>query len=373
MNKYLYWALLLAVCAVALLAQSQSQTQSQTQTQSLTIEEYEPRSTLVVPAHPVPRAKFPFIDVHSHQPARIPPERLEKLVSGMDGLNLRIIVNLSGSSGQTLAEGVKSYKSKYPNRFAAFANINFQELNEPDFGKRAAARLEDDVKNGAQGLKIFKNLGLDVRYRDGRRVPVDDPILDPVWEACARLKIPVLIHTGDPWPFWQPHDRFNERWLEMKLTRRARSPEHYPTWEALMAERDRLFARHPKTTFIIAHMGWMANNLPALGELLDRLPNTYTEMGAILAELGRQPITVNKWMVKYQDRVMFGKDRYEPSEYAYYFRCLETQDEYFDYYRKYHAFWKLYGFQLPDPVLKKIYYKNALKVIPGLNATQFPP
>ncbi len=343
------------------------------QAPSLTVEEYEPRATLVVPEHPVPRARYPFIDVHSHQPARISPDRLEKLVAEMDGINLRIIVNLSGGTGETLAAGVKSYKDKHPARFAVFANIDFRDLNEPDFGKRAAARLEQDMKNGAQGLKIYKNFGMDLKYQDGRRVPVDDPALDPVWETCARLKIPVLIHTGDPWPFFQPHDRFNERWLELKqFPGRARPPDRNPTWEALMAERDRLFARHPRTTFIVAHLGWMGNNLAALGKLMDSLPNTYVEIGAVLAELGRQPITAHNWFVQYQDRVLFGKDIYNAQEYTYYFRCLETRDEYFDYYRKRHAHWKMYGFQLPDEVLKKVYYKNALRVVPGLNAAPFP-
>lgn len=340
---------------------------------SLTVEEYEPRSTLKAPEHPAPRAKYPFIDVHSHQPARISPERLEKLLSEMDGINLRIVVNLSGGTGETLAANVKAYKETHPNRFAVFANIRFQDLDEPGFGKRAAARLEEDVKNGAQGLKIFKNFGMDLKYRDGRRVPVDDPELDPVWETCARLKIPVLMHTGEPWPFFQPHDRFNERWLELKeFPNRARPPERYPAWETLMAERDRLFERHPRTTFIAAHMGWMANDLAALGKLLDRLPNLHVEMGAILAELGRQPRFAHEWFTRYQSRVLFGKDIYNPQEYTYYFRVLETSDEYFDYYRRRHAFWKMYGIGLPDEVLKKLYYKNALRLVPGLNGAQFP-
>ncbi len=340
---------------------------------SLTVEEYEPRSTLVVPAHPVSRAKFPVIDVHSHQPARITPERLEKLVAEMDSINLRIIVNLSGGTGDNLSAGIKTYKEKHPDRFAVFANVDFRDLNEPGFGERAAARLDHDVQNGAQGLKIYKNLGMDLKYADGRRVPVDDPVLAPVWEACGRLKIPVLIHTGEPAPFFQPIDRFNERWLELKLhERRARPPDRYPTFEALNAERDRLFARHPRTTFIVAHLGWMGNDLAALGKLLDKLPNIHVEMGAVLYELGRQPFTAREWLIKYQDRVLMGKDSYNAEEFKCYFRVLETRDEYFDYYRRYHAHWKMYGLGLPDETLKRVYYKNALRLVPGLNAAQFP-
>ncbi len=355
--------LLLGACPAALLV-----------AQTMSIEEYEPRSTLVVPQHPVPRAKFPVIDVHSHHTSAPAPAYLDRLLSEMDQINLRILINLSGGSGENLKRGVEAFKGRDPNRFTVFANINFSGINEPDFGHRAAAQLEQDVKNGASGLKIFKNFGMDLKYRDGRRVPVDDPVMDPVWETCARLQIPVLIHTGEPWPFFQPIDKYNERWLELKqFPNRARPQDRYPSWEALTAERDNLFARHRNTTFIVAHLGWQGNNLAALGQLLDRLPNVYTECGAVLAELGRQPSTGHDFLVKYQDRVLFGKDIYAVSEYPYYFRVFETRDEYFDYYRKRHAFWKMYGLGLPDEVLKKIYYKNALKIVPGLNRAGFPP
>jgi len=340
--------------------------------QTLSIEEYEPRSTLVVPGRPVARAKFPVIDVHSHH--RTPDAAyLDRLLGEMDQINLRVIINLSGGFGAALERNVQVFKQRDANRFAVFANLNFGGLNEPDFGRRAAEQLERDARNGAVGLKIHKNFGMDMKYADGRRVPVDDPAFDPVWEACGRLKIPVLIHTGEPWSFFQPIDKHNERWLELKqFPSRARPSDRYPSWEALTAERDRLFTRHSKTTFIVAHLGWQGSNLAALGQLLDRLPNVYTECGAVLAELGRQPFTAHDFLVKYQDRVLFGKDIYAVGEYPYYFRVFETRDEYFDYYRKRHAFWKMYGLGLPDPVLKKIYYQNALKIVPGLNAAQFP-
>lgn len=341
--------------------------------QTMSIEEYEPRSTLVVPENPRTRAKYPFIDVHSHQNPLMPPERLEQLVRDMDAINLRVLVNLSGGSGERLRNGIQNMKGRYADRFILFANLDFRGFGEPDWGRRAAAQLEQDVRNGAQGLKIFKNLGLSLRDTTGQRVPVDDPRLDPVWETCARLGIPVLIHTGDPWPFFQPMDRFNERWLELKLhPGRAHPPDRAPAWEALMAEQHRLFAKHPKTIFINAHLGWLGGNLAELGRLMDKFPNMYTEIGAVLAELGRQPRFARQWFVRYQDRVLFGKDAWNPVEYHTYFRVLETADEYFDYYRKYHAFWKLYGLDLPDEVLKKLYYKNALRIIPGISAKGFP-
>jgi predicted TIM-barrel fold metal-dependent hydrolase len=229
------------------------------------------------------------------------------------------------------------------------------------------------VKNGAQGLKIFKNFGMDLKYQNGERVKVDDPEFDPVWEMCERLKIPALIHTAEPSAFFDPMDKYNERWLELKLfPGRARPPEKYPTFETLMTERNNMLAKHPKTTFILAHLGYHGNDLARLGKLFDTYPNAYVDIAAVLAEFGRQPYFARDFFIKYQDRILFGKDIYEPSEYTYYFRVLETRDDYIEYYRRYHAFWRLYGLFLPDGVLKKIYYQNALKLVPGIKADRFP-
>ena len=342
---------------------------------ALTVEEYSPRSTLVVDAHPVPRARFPAVDVHSHHRPGFSTSRWQEIVSEMDALNLQVLVNLSGGSGQTLARGVETIAgSPDPDRMVFFANLNFGRGVTPGFGERAASQLERDVAAGAVGLKFFKNFGIDVRDGEGRRVPVDDPELDPVFEAAGRLNIPVLMHVGEPQSFYDPVDRFNERWLELTLLPNRRLPaDRYPGFETMIAERDRRFARHPNTRFIAAHMGWHANDLGRLGDLLDRLPNVYVETGAILYELGRQPRTAGEFFTAYQDRVLFGKDRYAPDEFPYYWRTFETRDEYFDYYRRYHAFWQMYGMDLPADVLRKLYYQNALQVIPGIPRAQFPP
>lgn len=342
------------------------------QSQTLTFEEYEPKSTLVVPEHPVPRAKFPMIDIHSHH-SNLSPEYVDKLIKEMDSINLRVIVNLSGGTGERLKRTIAAMKGRYPDRFVVFANLSFEDLNEPGYGARAATRLEQDVKNGAQGLKVFKNFGMDLKYKSGDRVKVDDPEFDPVWRMCAALKIPVLIHIAEPSAFFDPIDKHNERWLELKqFPGRARPPERYPLFETLMAERNHMLEKNPKTTFILAHMGYHGNDLGRLGKLFDKYPNAYIDVAAVLAEIGRQPYTARDFLLKYQDRVLFGKDIYEPSEYAYYFRVFETRDDYIEYYRRRHAFWRMYGLYLPDEVLKKIYYKNSLKLVPGMNAKQFP-
>ncbi len=339
----------------------------------LTVQDYQPRSTLVVPDHPVPRAKFPVIDVHSHHRPGLAGRRWEQIVGEMDALNLQVLVNLSGGSGATLSRGVEAIRaSGHPDRMVFFANLDFSRGVRPGFGARAAAQLERDVAEGAVGLKIFKNFGLTVRDGQGQRVPVDHPELDAVWEACARLDIPVLIHAGEPSEFFQPVDRYNERWLELMVRPGRRLPaDRFPSFETIMAERDRLFARHRQTRFISAHMGWHANDLGRLGALLDRLPNVVVETGAILYELGRQPRTAAAFFAAYPDRILFGKDSYAAGEFPYYWRTFETRDEYFDYYRRYHAFWKLYGMGLPDDILRKVYYENALAVVPGIPRDQF--
>jgi predicted TIM-barrel fold metal-dependent hydrolase len=340
------------------------------------IREYKPRSTLVVPQHPTPRARFPVIDIHRHQPAPISDAQMETLVKSMDPLNIRLLVNSSGVSGQTLVRAITALNtSRFKDRMVQFAEIDWpQGPITPGFGQRAARQLEADVKAGALGVgEIMKGFGISIMKSDGSRLKIDDAELDPIWETAARLNIPMFIHTADPQEFWEPIDYNNERWLELALYRNRRYQDpKYPRFETLMTERDNLFRKHKKTTFIAAHLGWHGNNLGRLGKMFDEMPNVYAEIGAVLYDLGRQPRTAHDFLIKYQDRVLFGKDNYQPDEFPYYWRTLETPDEYFDYYRDYHAFWKLYGLALPDPVLRKLYYQNALRLFPGLPRTGFP-
>lgn len=338
----------------------------------LTFEEYNPKSTLVVPGQPVTKAKYPFIDIHSHQ-FRMPEQNLSELIKDMDAMNMAIMINLSGGSGERIRGAVKNVNEHYPNRFGVFANVDFDGVGKEGWGAAAARQLEEDVRNGAKGLKIYKSLGLRNTDTDGKRVAVDDPRLDPVWEKCAELGIPVLIHSADPKSFWDPLDADNERWLELKTKPgRKRSDTDPAPWQQIIDEQHNMFRKHKNTTFINAHMGWYANNLGKLGELLDELPNMYVGIAAVIAELGRQPRNAKAFFIKYQDRILFGKDSWVPNEFPTYFRVLETADEYFPYHKKYHAFWAMYGLDLPDEVLKKVYYKNALKIVPGLEKSLFP-
>ena len=338
--------------------------------QDLSVADWNPRSTLVAEEHSVARAKFPAIDVHSHHRSSADIATTSRIVAEMDELNLAVLVNLSGGHGERLRTTVRNFRLRHPGRFAVFANPDFDGIGSPGWPARAARQLEEDVEAGAQGLKIFKNFGMSVRDRSGRRVPVDDPSMDPLLEACARLGIPVLIHVADPAEFWSEHDARNERWLELALRpRRKRSGP--PSFDDLIAERDRLLQRHPNVNFILAHMGWQGHDLGRLGALLDRHSNVHVDIAAVLYELGRVPFSGPEFLNRYRDRVLFGKDSYAADEFPYYWRVLETRDEYIEYYRRYHAHWRLYGLGLPDDTLKHIYWKNALRLIPGIDASPF--
>ena len=339
------------------------------------ITDYEPRSTLVVPEHQVPRAKFPAVDLHGHPPTLDNPETIREVVSAMDRLNLQVIVEARGSSGERLTRQIEAVRAAgHADRFVFFTTLNLRSV-EPGSGARIAAQLEADVAAGAVGIgEIGKGFGLSTRKADGNRLEMDDPELDIVWETAGRLGIPVFVHTGDPTEFFEPLDYENERWLEMAIfpNRRFNDRSRYPAFDDLMAERDRMLDKHPNTTWVLAHMSWYTQDLGRLGELFDRHPNVHGEVGAVLYDLGRQPRFAKAFFEKYRDRILFGKDSFQPDEYPYYWRVFETEDEYFDYYRDYHAFWKLYGMGLSDEVLRQVYYGNALRIIPNMPTEGFP-
>lgn len=330
--------------------------------------DYRPRSTIVTRETPVPRAAFPVVDVHGHARGLANPGQIDAMIRELDALNIRVYIAADNVTGEPLQRTLAAIAaSPHRDRFRVMAGVDLRNVG-PGSGERAARQLEADIRAGAIGVgEISKGFGLTQVKADGTLLRIDDPELDPVWETLARLRVPAFIHTAEPQEFFQPIDFENERWLELALFRDRRNfGPGKVTFEELMTQRDNLFRKHPNTTFIAAHFGWHANDLARAARLLDANPNVMLEVGAILYDLGRQPRGAREFLIRYQDRVLFGKDSFQPSEYPYYWRVFETGDEYFDYYRDYHATWKLYGMDLPDEVLRKLYYENALRLFPGL-------
>ena len=238
--------------------------------QDVSFEEYNPKSTLVVPGDSIFKAKFPFIDVHGHQ-YRMPTQDLSPVVADMDKLNLRIMVNLSGRTGDDLVKSVKNIATNFPGRFVVFANINFEGAGSDGWTEKMVAQLEQDVKNGARGLKVYKSLGLRNKDAQGNRLAINDPRLDAIWAKCGELGIPVLIHSADPASFWDEFDGDNERWLELKThPRRKRSDTNPAPFQQIMDEQYSIIKKHKNTKFISAHMTDEAAGVASLVNLIWR-------------------------------------------------------------------------------------------------------
>lgn len=349
----------------------------------LALEEFRPKSQLVLPNHQPPRAKFPVVDVHVHPRGRFRhvPERLDEFVRVMDEQNVALCVSLDGRLGEELEEH-KAYLAPYADRFLIFANVDWQgsgrrddpaswDCHRPDFGHRMADALADAQRRGAVGLKVFKALGLYYKNPDGSLIAIDDPRWDPIWEACGRLGMPVLMHTADPVAFFEPIDQYNERWEELH-----RRPywsfygDEFPSHAELLAARNRVIARHPDTTFIGAHIANYPENLAEVSKWLDEYPNLMVDTASRIAELGRQPYTARKFIIKYADRIMFGTDGPRPAARMLpNWRFFETRDEYFPYAENPfppQGLWNIHGIGLPDDVLRKLYSENAARIIPGV-------
>jgi uncharacterized protein len=336
---------------------------------TLLLKDFDPKSMLHAQVHEVPRAKFPVIDVHNHvdDAGGVHQEDIPaaEVVRRMDAANVEKIVILTGMWGDKLQSVLDKMVKPYPDRFIVFAQYDWSKIDDTNFSAEMVAQLDDAVRRGARGLKVLKDLGLGVRDRTGKLIAIDDPRLDPVWEECERLGIPVAIHVTDPEAFFTPIDNHNERYEEL-ISNPSWSfyGPQFPSKETLLAQRNHIIEKHPHTTFIALHVANWPENLDAVSGWLDKYPNMYVEFGARQAELGRQPRRSRKFFIDYQDRIMFGTDSEpETAMYANYFRWLETGDEYFPYWGyPGQGRWQIYGMELPDGVLEKVYHKNADKI-----------
>jgi predicted TIM-barrel fold metal-dependent hydrolase len=338
---------------------------------TILLRDFHPTPMVHVPSHETARAKFPVIDVHTHTNDAVGiGDRVDpaELVALMDRINIKTIVILTGLWGDKLQTIVDSMVKPYPGRFIVFTQLDWSKIDDRDFSQLMVRQIDDSVAGGARGLKILKELGLGVKDRSDKLVAIDDPRLDPVWEECGRLGIPVFIHVADPEAFFRPVDATNERYEEL-----IEHPDwsfygpQFPSMAELLAQRDRMFAKHPDTRFVALHVGSWPENLDFVEQTLEKFPNVMIETGAREAELGRQPRRARRLFLKFSDRIMFGTDEgAQVSMYQNYFRWLETDDEYFPY-AQYPAQgrWMIYGLALPDEVLEKMYHMNAERLFAG--------
>lgn len=348
----------------------------------LPLTEFEPRSMLQVAETRVERARFEVIDVHTHLTFRaksvsgVPHGEAVRalatpadLLPVMDRRNVKTMVNLTGGVGSGLAQSVSSFDGPHPGRFVSFTEPSWDRLLDPGYPAWQADQVGRARAAGARGVKVLKTLGLYLREQvtSGPLVKVDDRRFDPLWEACGALGLPVAIHVSDPEAFFLPIDRFNERYEELHAHPDwSFHGKDFPSDADLLAARDRVLARHPKTTFVGLHVGHSSEDLGTAAAALDRFPNFQVEIAARIAELGRQPRASRRFFEKYQDRILFGTDGVRDELYPYYFRFLETEDEYFQYGPgpiPAQGRWRIYGIGLPETILRKVYADNAARVL----------
>ena len=332
---------------------------------TILLKDFHPEPTLHAAVREIQRARFPVIDVHTHTNDavgigdRVDPK---EMVARMDRLNIKTIVILTGMWGDRLQIIIDKMVKPYPGRFIVFTQFDWSKVNDPNFSQLMVRQIDDSVSRGARGLKVLKELGLNVRDSTGKLVAIDDPRLDPAWEECGRLGIPVFIHVADPEAFFHPVDARNERYEEL-----VHHPDwsfygpRFPSMQELLAQRDRMFAKHPNTRFVALHFGSWPEDLDFVEQTLEKFPNVMIETGAREGELGRQPKRTREIFMKYSNRIMFGTDEgAAETMYQNYFRWFETEDEYFPYAQyPLQGRWMIYGLGLPDAVLEKVYHRNA--------------
>jgi len=339
-----------------------------------------PMALMKLPRTNITRAKYPAIDFHFHGRTLATAADYEKLVKLMDQTGVGVICNMDGGFGKTFDQAAK-VGGPYKDRIAQFARVDYVGINEPGWSEKAAAELDRCFRAGAVGLKVDKRLGLEVKNRDGSYVQSDDPRLDAVWEMCAKHSKPVMIHTSDSFGRFLPIGPENERY-EAGLWRSNTDTNYYKTGhpkpDVIDKARERMHAKHPKTRFVNAHVAMLYYDMDKVTALLDKYPNADVEISATVQDLGRAPLYIRKFFLKYQDRILFGSDgnpaRGIDEFWAPHWRFLETFDEHFDHPAQVrsatgapmHGRWRISGIELPDSVLRKVYYENALRYMPSL-------
>ena len=339
-------------------------------------DEFHPRSELALPRHPETMPPFPVIDMHAHFGPLLLGERYEEeydtrrccetlremglerifcLELVWDGEYDRLCRKLEASDGMIVPVG----------------SVDVFKALEPDFEDHVYRVLRDLKAKGSPAVKLWKNMTLMGQERFGRNLALDDPHFEPLWQACGELGLPIIIHVADPPCFFKPIDTDNEHYV--CLSRHPEWSVYKPglfSFEEHMRMQEAVIRAHPKTTFVVAHVGSYAENLPQVSKWLEQYPNLYVDVAARLDQLGRQPYTARAFIERWQDRVMFGTDYegwFSPERtrefYHTHYRFFQTWDEYFDQpFPDFLGQWKICGLGLERTVLRKLYRDNAIRV-----------
>ena len=350
----------------------------------LLLKDYRPKSIYKIPQTNIEKARHPAVDVHCHARAR-KPEEVDELVKIMDKAGVERTVVFSGT-GERFDETYRLY-SRYPKRFDVWCGFDMRGVDQPGFGPAAVRELERCHKVGAVGVGEITDKGMGIGGRiagpanwQGTRPPggggtgpqpgppvrglhPDEPGMDPLWQKCAALGMPVNLHMSDPYWSYQPQNRYNDGLMNGFSWRMDDKPGlmgHNELVESL----ERTLKRHPKTVFIACHLANLDYDLTRLGQMLDRNANMYADISARFAETAAIPRFTAQFLKKYAHRVCYGTDMpYNQRMFSTTYRILETLDEHFyeqDLYFNFNYHWPMHGFGLPDDVLKKIYRESAL-------------
>ncbi len=330
--------------------------------QPILLENYRPHSIYNIPVTSVNKAKYAIIDMHSHDYAES-LDNIAEWAKTMDNVGIEKTIILTIAHGAKFDSLVNVY-SKYGSKFEMWCGIDYTAYKDPDFAQKAIAELVRCHEMGAKGVGELGDKGKGLYYS---RPPAfgmhpDDPRMDPVFEKCGELGMPVNIHVADPIWMYEPMDSTNDGMMNAIKWRLDNQPGiagHQEMIDILA----RTVAKHPNTTFVACHVANCCYDLEKAGSLLDSYPNLYMDISARFAELCATPRAARRFFVKYQDRLLYGTDLGRDEDmYQLTFRLLETEDEHI-YAPRFEYHWSLSALDLPDTILEKIYRLNALKVL----------
>jgi len=335
---------------------------------TILLKDYRPVSIYKIPVTQIAKAKFPIIDMHSHPYAKTTVE-IDEWVRNMDEVGVEKTVILTMATGAEF-DGILRKYSKYPERFEMWCGFDLSGYTQPGFGAAAVKELERCRQAGARGVGEIhdKGKGLVAGKSKAPGMHPDDARMDPVWEKCGELGMPISLHVADPIWMYQKMDRHNDGLMNAYEWRLDNQP-NIVGLSGMIDILERTVQRHPNTTFVACHFANLDYDLARLGEVLERNPNLFADISARYAETAPIPRFAAAFYEKHADRLVYGTDMgVDKAMYRVTFRILESLDEHFYETEQFSYHWSLNGFGLNDAILKQVYHDNAAKLLASRKA-----